>query len=242
MKALLSALGIFAIAMSSAQLTNPQNRVVLYSGDVVTGENLVYESPIMQQPVFVMNNEQYISTDVQFFQNNHGFFANLNRIHGQKLERYAMRIKVGKINLFEEIDLTVYGGEQLKTEGTNNNQDPMLASGESFQYYSKGTDAVREVKYSNLIYDLSDNAASMAHLKRYRNYRSLQWGMLGIGAGIIAANVIANSNTAVKFNPVMALGFVIGGSSYLLENPKEDELWLAADEYNKEIEAVSALE
>ncbi|MBL0315082.1 MAG: hypothetical protein IPP69_04605 [Flavobacteriales bacterium] len=222
--------------------TAPQNKVVLYSGDVITGEHLLYESPIMKQPLFTMSNEEYASTDVQFFQNNHGFFANLNRIHGQNTERYALRIKVGKLNLFEEIDLSVYGGEELKTEGTNNNQDPMLATGEMYQYYSKGTDAVREAKYSNLKYDLSDNAASMAHLKRYRNYRSLQWGLIGVGAGLIAANVIAHSNTAVKFNPVMALGFVIGGGSYLLEKPKEDELWLAADEYNKETEAVSAVE
>jgi hypothetical protein len=234
MKALFTTLAICANIILQAQLTKSEHKVLLYSGDIFNGESVVYESPILQPCYFALDDVTFESSTVAFFQNNHGYFANLGRIHGPNTERYAMRIKTGKLNLFEEVDLSVYGSEELKTEGTSNNQDPMLASGEMYEYYSKGDGAVRLASYKNLIVDLSDNERSMTHLKRHRNYKILQWGMIGIGSGIVAANIISQSNKAVRFNPVMALGIVIGGGSYLLEGPKQDELWLAADEYNKE--------
>jgi len=58
--------------------------------------------------------------------------------------------------------------------------------------------------------------------------------LLGIGSGIIAMDVLRQSGGGVQFNPVMAFGFVVGGGSYLLETPKRDALWLAADAYNQE--------
>lgn len=230
--------------MSHAQLTQKEHKVILFSGDVITGEHLVYESPILATPVFTMQSETFESNTVEYFQNNHGYFANLGRIHGMNKERYAMRIELGKINLFEEVDLSVYGGEELHAEGSNNNQDPMLATGKVLEYYtlgesSMGETSIRKASYQNLKIDLRENAASMQHLRRYRNYKMLQIGMIGIGSGIIAANIIANASGAVRFNPVMAIGFAIGGGSYLMEAPKKDELWLAADEFNKEQEVLS---
>ncbi len=244
MKALFTTLASIALIAGQAQLTQKEHKVVLYSGDVVTGESLVYETPIMQTPVFSMNGDSYESNTVEYFQNNHGYFANLGRIHGMNKERYAMRIILGKINLYEEIDLSVYGSNELQTEGTNNNQDPMLATGKVLEYYtlgesSMGETSIRKATYSNLKIDLKDNASSMIHLKKHRNYKILQLSMIGIGSGILAANLIANANGAVKFNPVMAIGIAIGGGSYFMEAPKQDELWLAADEYNKETEVLS---
>ncbi len=239
MKALFTTLACIGLLTVHAQLTKPNHKIILFSGDQITGENLLYESPIMRQSYFSLQDETYESPTVAYFQNNHGYFANMCKIHGLNAERYAMRIKSGRINLFEEIDLSVYGSETLKTEGTNNNQDPMLASGDALEYYSKGDSPIRAAKYRNLIFDLSDNANCMTHLKRYRNYKILQWSMIGIGSGIIAANIIRQSNNAIKFNPVMAIGISIGGGSYFLEKPKEEELWMAADEYNKEEEVLS---
>ncbi len=244
MKTLLTTLACIGFICSQAQLTQKEHKVVLYSGDVFTGEHLIYECPILQTPVFTMQNESYESNTVEYFQNNHGFFANLGRIHGMNKERYAMRIELGKINLYEEVDLSVYGSEELQTEGTNNNQDPMLATGKVLEYYtmgesSMGESTIREATYSNLKVDLQDNASSMAHLRKHRNYKILQWGMIGIGSGIIAANIISNANGAVRFNPVMAIGIAIGGGSYFMEAPKKDKLWLAADDYNKESEVLS---
>jgi hypothetical protein len=227
--------GIFSLCtlLMQAQLTKPVNKVQLYSGEVYTGENVVYNAPALKQANFMLDEETYESSTVEFFQNDHGYFANLGRLHGFEKERYALRIKTGRVNLFEEIEIDVYGGEELRTESPGNMQDPMLASGAEYQYYSKGEGPVREATYGNLKVDLGDHVKSAQLLKNYRNYRLLQWSMIGIGSGLVAASVISQSGGAVKFTPFMALGVVIGGGSYLLEAPKSDALWLAADAYNK---------
>ena len=232
MRTLLITLSALCALNAGAQLTASEHKVLLFSGESVTGTRLVYESPILKEAFFSLDDETYESSTVSFFQNNHGYFANLCRVHGLTAERYALRIKSGKMNLYEEVDMAVYGSDDLQTEESGNSQDPMLATGKMYEYYSMGDEPVRIANYSNLIVDLGDNALSVEHLHRHRNYRMLQWGMIGLGGGIIAANILAQSHSAVRFNPVMALGIVIGGGSYFLQAPKEDELWLAADEYN----------
>jgi hypothetical protein len=42
------------------------------------------------------------------------------------------------------------------------------------------------------------------------------------------------SGQTIQFNPMMLLGVLLSGSSFLLEAPKNDALWLAADEYNRD--------
>ena len=238
MKTLFTILSVGLTMLAQAQLMKQDHMIILYSGDIITGERLVYESPIMKQPTFTLESESYESNTVGFFQNNHGYFANLSRLHGTNAERYAIRIKTAKMNLYEEVDLTVYGGDDLQLEDSSILQNPMLATGEMYEYYSMGDEPVREATYSNLIVDLGENEGSVKHLHSFRNYRLLQWGMIGIGSGIIAANILAQSHSAVRFNPVMALGIVIGGGSYFMQAPKQDELWLAADEYNSKHEEV----
>ena len=216
-----------------AQLTTPQYKLYLYNGEELSGSNLVYEAPILKPSELVLDGVSYETSLVEFFRNKHGFFANLGRLHNNRQERYAMRIQSGKLNLFEEIDIEVYGGEDILVENGSDARDPLLASGESFQYYNKGNDPIKKANYQNLKYDLSDNPTSMKHLKAYQKYRLLQWGLIGVGSGLIAANVIAQSSSGVKFNPVMAIGLVVGGSSYFLQTPKHDSIWLASDAYNQ---------
>jgi hypothetical protein len=233
MKTFIFGILCFCCVLGHAQLTKPANKLQLFSGDVITGENVVYNAQMVKQSVFMVDNDSYESSAVEYFQNDHGYFANLGRIHGFEKERYALRIKTGRINLFEEIEIDVYGGEELKTESNTNAQDPMLASGASYQYYQKGEGKVLEANYRNLKVDLADNEKSSKLLRNFRNYRLLQWGLIGVGSGLVAASVIAQTGGAVKFTPFMALGFVVGGGSYFLEAPKSDALWLAADEYNR---------
>lgn len=239
MKALFTTLSLLLVMIAQAQFTKQEHRVFLFSGEEVKGSRLFYEAEPGKAPSFNLDNEVFASSNVAYFQNNHGYFANLGKLHGLNSERYAMRLKTGKVNLFEEINIDVYGGDDLQTEGQANPQDPMLASGTHFDYYSKGDQPVRKASYKNLRVDLGDNAASAMHLRHYRNYRWLQWGLMGLGSGVITAAVMAQTGGPVKFTPLMAVGFVVGGGSYFLETPKQDALWLAADEYNKESEVLS---
>ena len=223
--------------VSDAQLTIEKldHKLILFSGEIVNGLELKYEAPSLKQAQFYMDGSSYSSDEVKFFQNSHGFFANLAKIHGGNSERYALRIRKGAMSLYEEIEMEVYGGDELKTGEEATMQDPLLATGKMFDYYNIQDQPVREANYRNLVVDLKDNTESMKHLKRYRNYKWLQMGLIGLGSGVVAYDVIRQSGSAVKFNPFMAFGFVIGGSSYFLETPKHDELWLAADSYNTEM-------
>ncbi|MFN0031431.1 MAG: hypothetical protein ACKVOR_04660 [Flavobacteriales bacterium] len=241
MRTILITLLAFATQLSQAQLSKVEIRLGLYNGEVINGSQLQYESPSLKDAKFLMDSEEYETSEVQYFQNTHGYFANLNKLHGDNAERYAMRIRIGKLNLYEEVDISVYGSGELATDEANEgqSQDPMLASGETFEYYNKDEESVRIANYNNLCFDLSDNEKSMKHLKKYRNYRLLQWTMLSLGSGVVAFEVIRNSGSAVRLNPFMAFGFVLGGSSYFMESPKRDELWLAADVYNEEPPAVT---
>jgi hypothetical protein len=233
MRLLILFFGIFCGTEALAQLTKPVHRMILFNGEIITGEHLTYNCPILKPAEFVLDGISYETNTVEFFQNNHGYFANLSRQNAKSKERYAMRIQKGKINLFEEIEIDIYGSEELQVEGNSNGKDPLLASGEFFNYYSKGDEAIKKATYRNLKVDLSDNANSMYHLKQFKKYQLIQWGLIGAATGIVAANVAAQSSTGVKFNPIMAVGLVIGGSSYFLQAPKSDSMWLAADEYNK---------
>ncbi len=239
MRTLLVSLAILSVLSGKGQLTNPQQKLVLYNGEIITGEKLTYEAPILKPAEFVIDGTSVETSSVEFFQNKHGYFANLGRQHNNRQERYALRIQKGRMNLFEEIEIEIYGGEDLLIEGNSNGKDPMLATGEAYHYYSKDDDAIKKATYRNLKVDLSDNPISMKHLKNYKKYQVLQWTLISIGTGFIAANIANQSATGVKFNPIMAIGLVVGGSSYFLQAPKHDSIWLAADEYNRQDPVVS---
>lgn len=242
MRILILSAVLFGALNASAQLTIDKldHRLILYSGEVINGLELKYESPKLKQAQFYMDGSAYSSDEVKFFQNSHGFFANLSKVHGENSERYALRIRKGRMSLYEEINMDIYGGDELKTGEDGTMQDPMLASGSMYEYYNIDEKPVREAKYSNLCVDLKDNEESMKHLQRYRRYKWLQMGLLGLGSGVVFYDVLRQSGGAVKFNPFMAFGIVIGGSSYFMETPKEDELWFAADAYNTEMTVTEA--
>jgi hypothetical protein len=215
-----------------AQKTEAEHSVKLHTGEVFEGDKVLYINPILKQPSWELDGKKFETGIVAYIQNNHGFLANLNKIHGEKAERYALRIKKGKINLFEEVDIEFYGGETLEAEGDE--KPETLASGEIYQYYSMGDGEVKKARFKSLKNDLKDNEASVKHLNAFRNFKILQATLIALGAGIITYDIINQSDDAVRFSPMMAAGIVVGGSSYFLQSKKDDALWLAADAYNKD--------
>lgn len=224
--------------IAEAQIGAVEHLVLLHNGEEYTGKRLLYISPILKTSEFELDGRKFESNEIAFFRNNHGYFANLNRIHGDKAERYALRIRQGRVNLFEEIEMPVYGGDNLDLgEGGAGNE--MLASGESFQYFTTSESQVKKASYKNLRLALSDNPASRKEMNMFRNYRYLQIAMVAAGAGLIGYEIHRQSDLAnttsdgeIRFTPMIALGVVLGGSSYFLESAKENAKWLAADYYN----------
>ncbi|MFM2200906.1 MAG: hypothetical protein RL040_106 [Bacteroidota bacterium] len=227
----LSILAIVLMSLSThAQKSNPRPYIQLMSGETIEGKDLIFHSSSNSESVFQLDGVMYPSKDVEFFKNKHGYFANLGRIEGFEKPSFAMRIDKGRTNLYQRIDIDVYGGPQLKPGSKGEG----LSDGTAFQYYNVGDEPLRKVGYSNMKVDLADNLGASAHLKDYRKFRLLQFGLIGGGAGVLASSVASQAGQAFQFNPMMLLGVLMSGSSLLLESPKDDALWLAADEYNRD--------
>lgn len=213
-----------------AQVTAPKHSIVYFSGEKVDGDRLIYEAPILKAPHFDLDGLQIETPSVAFFQNNHGYFANLAKIHGEKAERYAIRIKTGNINLYEEIEMEVYGGDNIEIAEDGNDN---LAKGEDFQYFNVSTGEIKKANYRNLKANMADNAKALREVNMIRNYSIIQGVLIGIGAGIIGYEIHRQTDQAVRFTPAMAAGIVVGGSSYFLINAKGNARWLAVDAYNR---------
>jgi hypothetical protein len=232
MKQIFTFLFIAVSALSWAQRTETTPFVVLHTGEKLSGSALQYEMPILKSSTFQLDDKQLEASEVAFFQNFNGFFANLNKIHGEKSERFAMRIKSGKVNLFEEIPIEIYGKGSLDSSVDELEKD-MLATGRTFQYYSVAQREVRKATYGNMKVDLADNPAAMKEVKTIRRFQLLQGALVSAGASFIAYSIVQQSGGAVRFNPMMALGIIVSGSSLFMENSKENARWLAVDAYNR---------
>ncbi len=213
-----------------AQKSNPRSHIQLMSGETIEGKELIFVSPSNTEPVFQLDGILYPAKDVEFFKNKHGYFANLGRIEGFAKPSFAMRIDKGRTNLYQRVDIGVYAGAELMP-GANGEG---LSDGTSFQFYNVGDEPLRKVGFSNMKVDLADNLGATAHLKDYRKFRFLQLGLIGSGAGVLASSLAVQAGQPFQFNPMMLLGVLLSGSSLLLESPKDDALWLAADEYNRD--------
>lgn len=230
MRTILITLASLFVIQANAQKTSSRSHIQLMSGEAIEGMELIYLAPSNTEAVFQLDGVMYPARDVEFFRNKHGYFANLGRIEGFDKPSFAMCIDKGRTNLYQRIDIEVYGSALLKP-GINGEG---LSDGTSFQFYNVGNEPLRKVGYTNMRVDLADNLGATAHLKDYRKFRFLQVGLIGSGVGVLASSLATQSGQAIQFNPMMLLGVLLSGSSLLLESPKDDALWLAADEYNRD--------
>jgi hypothetical protein len=218
-----------------AQKESP-DLLVTNSGDLFEGSQLEYHTPILQPSFFKLDEKRFETTEVYQFQNRHGFFTSLAPVHGERRERYAFRTRTGKIDCYEEVELELYGGEDLGVDFPEkyvDSMDPMLAKGNYVQYYIKGDQKIKKTTYRNLVHDVADNPVSSGHMKRFRNMRWLQYGLIAGGAALISGGLATQNPEYMKMTPTVAFGIVLGGGSYLLERPKENAIWAAIETYNQ---------
>jgi hypothetical protein len=230
MKAFLTFALTIVAYVAIAQKTRSVTHIQLMSGETIEGKSLRYIAPSNTEAMFQLDGVFYPSKEVEFFKNGHGYFANLGRIEGFDKPSFAMCIDKGRTNLYQRVEIEVYGGELLKPGASGEG----LADGTDFQFYNVGDEPLRKVGYSNMKVDLADNLGATAHLKDYRKFRMIQFGLIGSGAGVLASSFAVQAGQPIQFNPLMLLGILMSGSSMLLESPKNDALWLAADEYNRD--------
>lgn len=217
----------FALQSQTTLDVRSKHFVKLYNDEMHEGTRLVYDYPLLQPAYFSLDGKKYYSDKICFFRNNHGTFANLNEFYGERAERYAMRINnTGRIQLFEEIDITAYGGDTLLT-----NNPKRLATGEVWQFYTKDQGVLKKGTHKNLKLDLQESPVSMKYLATYKKLSAVQISLAVVGAAIIGQQLYVRRNEDTVLSPQMVLGAVMCGATYFLENPKADALWLAVDNY-----------
>ncbi|MFZ6052066.1 hypothetical protein [Halocola ammonii] len=239
LKLLLLGFGLLIpILQSNAQLVigaKEKQQVVLYSGDTLQSDSITYEFLTEGDPYFRLDHEtRFTSDSVKFITNFHGTFVNLRTVNrSSDPERYAKRIKNGKVKVYEEIEMEIYGGKYLAIQRTGRrlNNHPELASGDKYDFYSVHNDTIRKVNYRNLKYDLWGNEKSREELQVFKRFRYLQIGMIAAGAGIAGASLLFGDASG-EFTPITATGIVVAACSVFIEFPKKNALKNAIDYYN----------
>lgn len=210
-----------------------QQNVVLFSGDTLSADSIVYQSVSVDRPVFHLGNDTTVASDsVRFVTNFHGTLANLDSAKRNADEDYALRIRNGEVSVFEEVEIEIYGGRHLAIQrnGSRLGQHPDLASGENYDYYSMDSGELKKVKYKNLKVDLWESEESKEELKAFKRYRYLQIGLVTAGLGVATVTYLNNSNETMS--PLTLTGLLVAGCSIAIEFPKRDALNNAIDFYN----------
>ncbi len=208
-----------------------QHFLITHAGDSLGGKHLSYDTPIAQSAYFTLNEQRFNANDVAFIRNNNGTFANLNKIHGNDTEHYALRIKTGRANAFEEIPFGIYSGDTLKVYPGMKGINKLLASGKRFDYYNIGQGPVYAANYKNMIRDMGGNTEANWYINHYRKLSRIQILLTTAGIGLIAYESLKNNQ--LEFTPVIALGTALAISPILARAPKREALWNAYGEFNK---------
>jgi hypothetical protein len=236
MKSIWTIVLLLTASIGWTQKTEPTIFIKLFSGDSIAGPRLTYLTPDNTEAMFQMEGKLYPAREVEFFRNNFGYFANVGSIEGFKKPRFAMRLGKGRMNLFQRVHIEAYMQDSLVQ------LDEGMADFRSFQYYNVGNEALRKARYSNMKVDLAGSAAAAPHLKDFRKYRVIQIGLITCGLGVLGLGAYSSAlpmsgvetTNQTVLNPVTLLGMILSGGSLLMEAPKRDALWLAADAHNQE--------
>lgn len=125
------------------------------------------------------------ASDVRFFQNDRGFFANTQALQLFRQSQFAERIEQGNINLYREVpkNYDTYG---YRNHYREHGETPYGLD----LYYNKGLEKVKQLTYNNLLADLKDNQQSLDFLAAYRKKRRNANVFIGLaGAALVASTV-----------------------------------------------------
>lgn len=225
-------MGMLTQLFSIAQENTAPCQIWLRQGTTASGNELHYETPILRPAVFTIDNQSFPASDVSFIQNKASYIGSLGDLYGFKSERYALRIVTGKMDIYEEIDIVVYTTPHEKPEESLYSEDPFMATGTDYQYYSLDKTNLKKFSYKNLKLDVAGNESSVNELKKFNRLRWLQRCMLTAAVGIITYDIASQDAETLTLTPVTAFGFILGGSSFFIERGKHDALMEAADAYN----------
>lgn len=224
---------LLLILFSVPFFANAQNAdcyVIKMEGDTLSGTSLLYSDRILKDPIFKLDDLSLELQEVRLVRNNHGVFANVSELNRGK-NQFAIRVLNGRISVLERVDMRIYGAEELPRWFDASEERKFMASGR-MSYYLNEAGVARKPSYQNLKLDLASNHASTSHLKKMRAYQWLKRGMVGSGAGLLATSLWAMQGGFIM-SPKLLIGALLTGGSFFLDNPINDEKWMAVEAYNE---------
>jgi len=207
---------------------------------LIYGKKIVYKTPFLATNYFLVDTIKHKPTDVKFYKNSKGFFANVSYQVGLGPTGFAERVSKGKLNLYKK-EVSMYNPGHMGPHGM------MMGGGFSqntIQYYNRGFEELKKAKYKYLVKDLADNANSMKLLGKYKKNRNIATGLYIAGAAVGITGLVGfikkTSNTAGKPEQdtsvnttlmISGVGTMLVGSifSFSLNKKVED----AIDAYNE---------
>ena len=222
----ISLIGLLIFAVNTwAQQIESRSGVILRNGNKELGRVIIYEGS-NATGTFTLDGKKFPSGDVTFFKSAHGYFANASDIDCK--ECYGLRLRKGNISLFEKINIATYQADTLPNSGRLSD----FASGERMHYYQLENNSLKKINYANLKDDIYSYIPSQLFLKDYRKFRFMQFGMLGIGIGLVASSIISQGSN-INITPGMVLGTLLTGGSFGAIGSQRESLENAIKAFNE---------
>ena len=217
--------GIAATAQNEAL-----SYVVLTNGETLNGA-VAYKAPIMKSPFVQVNDAQLKPREVGLIRNNHGVFANVSQFNkGQ--ETFAMRVRTGKVSVFERVDMRIYG-EEVLPERLSANEEKMLLTQGRMDYLMDEVGNLYGTSYRELKDVFAYSDASLKHIKRMQRHRWVRGLLVGVGSTLTGVGIV-QAGFGGGVTPALVMGVVGVGSNFLLAPAINDARWQALETYNRE--------
>lgn len=221
---------LFLLFLLMPLVTGAQDQyVVLFAGDTLSGFELSFESPILQAPLISLDTSRYSLDEVALFRNDHGVFANVSHLRGDA-GSFAMRVRGGRAAVLQNVNMEIYGGNELPQNLDTRAERRQLASDQMDYLYLWHGEVIKP-NYRNMSFHFSASPEAMVHVKRMRRFQWLQRSLLAGGGGLMLAGVTTLDGT-VSFSPTILLGMLLAGSSYFTSQAINDDRWMAVEAYN----------
>lgn len=230
---------LLILCLITCTYTSAQNTkryfIKLQSGEVVEANKIQLKSPLFKSNYFLLDDSlKYSPAMISTFQNEDGYYARVEP--GNNSEAFAKRILEGpRVEKFYA-SRTVYEGYGYSPYSYGYGMP--RSNRKRIYYFSKDGGPLYIFNHENLTQALSDNAASVTLLQKYKRERYISTGMTIVGAGLMALGVLNSQQThngSVKLSPMLYAGAGVLGAQFAINLFQKDKLTQAIHVYNYQV-------
>jgi len=227
----------FLILTSFAQAQ--EYYVKLKGGTEIQAKSVEHKTPAFSSEYILVDKEKKYNIDsVAAYSNKYGEFIKARTKYKRGFYKKELQ---GRINTYSS-EVTTYNPGMM---GPNGAMTPSTFSSNKIEYYTKQGSSFKDINYSNLLIDLSDNLESIRKLQEVRKINRINTFLyLGAAAtfigGIIHTSGKAKDNESlppsqrdVSLSPLLFAGPVIAVIPLMTKSTKQRKLNEAIKIYNE---------